>query len=314
MNWTSSMNDDEVLAAVRESLTAARDSLGDVRMRRPAEALITSGRARRARRRLAVRGAVACGTAAVTAAALIATTGGGGAAQAGAVAYVTSRVEKALASENMVYVGRTDSEVWGDTVTWAYGARSQFEEFSPQDGGRPYLADGTALIDGKLVGAYVTYFDRKYSLSALGSQPVSACSTTAALSMGAPLQSTPHWSAFINATLACGAATVTGHVRIDGVETTEITGKPVTVRLSPGYGKAVGAKWATANWTLYVNSKTYLPVRSYGSTETYGGPAAPWTSSSVTDVQWLPPTAANVANTLVSIPPGFQQVDSPADQ
>jgi hypothetical protein len=335
MNWTPSMNDDETLMAVRETLTAARDSLGEVRMRRPVEGLITTGRARRARRRLAVRAAVACGTAAVTAGALIAAAGGGGAgaSQARAIAYVIKRVENALASENLVYVGRTHSEAWGDAVIWALGSQSRFEEFwpttdhrdrvvngqklwdfPPQDRGRPYLADGTALIDGKLVGAYVTYFDRRYSLSAVGSQPVSACSTTAALSMGGPLWPTPHWSAFINATLACGAATVTGHVRVDGVETTEITGKPVTVRLSVGYGKTVGAKWATARWTLYVNSKTYLPVRSYDSTQTYGGPAAPWTSSAVTDVQWLPPTAANIAKTLVTIPPGFQQVNSNADQ
>src|SRR5215468_11270548 len=30
---------------------------------------------------------------------------------------------------------------------------------------RRYLAQGTALIGGKLTGPYVTYFDRKYSLS-----------------------------------------------------------------------------------------------------------------------------------------------------
>jgi hypothetical protein len=336
MNGKPSMNDDEVLAAVRETLTAVRDSLGEVRMRRPAQAIITGGRARRARRRLAVRAAVAGATAVITAAIVLGVTGGdsrGGAPQARTIAYVTKRVENALASENLVYVGRTDSKVWGNAVTWAYGSQSQFEEFwpatdnrdragngqrlwdfPPADRGLPYLASGTALVGGKLVGAYVTYFDRKYSLSALGSQPASACSTTAALSMGGPLWPTPHWSAFINATLACGAAAVTGHVPIDGVETTQITGKPVTVELSAGYAKTVGAKWATARWTLYVNPKTYLPVRSDGSTQTYGGPAAPWTSSAVTDVQWLAPTATSIAKTLISIPPGFQRVASAADQ
>jgi hypothetical protein len=34
----------------------------------------------------------------------------------------------------------------------------------------------------------------------------------------------------------------------------------------------------------------------------------------VTDVKWLPPTAANIARTLVTIPAGFRQVSSPADQ
>jgi hypothetical protein len=120
--------------------------------------------------------------------------------------------------------------------------------------------------------------------------------------------------AFINATLACGAATVTGHVEINRTETTKITGRPVTVKLSKGYGKSVGAKWATARWTLYVNSRTFLPVRIYGSTETFGGPAATHTFSSVTNVRWLPPTAANIAMTLVTIPAGFLRVRSPSDQ
>jgi hypothetical protein len=31
-------------------------------------------------------------------------------------------------------------------------------------------------------------------------------------------------------------------------------------------------------------------------------------------MKWLPPTAANIAQSLVTIPPGFQQVSSPADQ
>jgi hypothetical protein len=177
------------------------------------------------------------------------------------------------------------------------------------------VAVGTALVAGKLTDAYVTYDDHRFSLSGPpGPQPTSACSTDAALSMGGPLIPTAHWLAFINATLACGAAKVTGLVRINGAETTMITGKPVTVRLSAGYGKSVGAKWATARWILYVNPKTFLPVRMYGSTETFGGPAATWVSSSVTNVQWLPPTAANIAMTLVTIPAGFQQVSSPNDQ
>jgi hypothetical protein len=290
------------------------------------------------RRRRATRAAVACGTAAVTAAAVALVVVSGGAARSGVspaqareMAYVTKRVENALASENLVFVGRSSSKTWGNTVTWAYGSRNRFEEywptvdyrdrvvngqhlwdFPPQDRGRPYLAQGTALVRGKLVGAYVTYFDRRYSLSPLGPQPASACSTNAALSMGAPIIPTTHWSAFINATLACGAASVTGHVVINGVETTEITGQPITVRLSPGYAKTVHEKWATARWTLYVNPATYLPVRMSGSTETFGGSAGKYTSSAVTNVRWLPATPASKAQALVTIPPGFHQYTGPA--
>ena len=221
------------------------------------------------------------------------------------------------------------SKVWGPTVTWSYGSRSRFEEFTGSDcghalpngecthrgGSELYLADGTALVGGKLTSAYVTYFDRKFSLEgAPWSPPRSACSPKTALEISGPPSATIHWSAFINATLACGAASVTGHVRIGDRETTKITGKPVTLRLPAGEARAVGEKWVTARWALYVDPTTYLPVRMYGSNETFGGRWPRSTSSGVTDVQWLPPTAANVAKTLVIIPPGFRQVASAADQ
>ncbi len=336
MNTRAPINDDDVLTAVRGSLTAVRDSLDGVRMERPVEALIARGRARRARRTLAIRAAVACGTAAATVAAVIAVTGGasgptvgGNAAQARTVAYVTSRVERALAHENLVFFGRTEGNTWGPTLTWAYGPRSRFAEFTGsacghalasgecthRGGSELYLADGTALVNGKLTSAYVTYFDRKYSLSGPpASAPTSACTPKLALEISGPPSVTIRWADFINGTLACGAASVTRHVRIDGVETTKITGKPVTVALPAGEAKAVRAKWVRVRWILYVSPTTYLPVRMYGSNETFGGKASRFVSSSVTDVQWLPPTAANTAKALVTIPPGFRQVTSPADQ
>src|SRR5262249_58238853 len=111
--------------------------------------------------------------------------GGGGRAGTGArgseahqVAYVLNRVENALAGANLVFEGRTTTAS-GPSITWAYGSRHRWEEFTRRGCGRAlpngwcthrggserYLAEGTALIDGKLTDAYVTYFDRKYSLS-----------------------------------------------------------------------------------------------------------------------------------------------------
>jgi hypothetical protein len=323
------MNDDEALAALRQSLTVVRDSLGEVRMERPVNALFARARARRMRRALAVRTAVACGVAAATVAGVLTVNSArNAAAEASAAAYVTGRVKRALAHEDLVSAGSSFNRAFGNTFTWAYGSQARLEEFSGsgcghslpngacthRGGSELYLTQGTAIVGGKLTGAYVTYFDQKYSLSALASQPTSACSPSAALAMGGPLIPATHWFAFINATLACGAATVTGHVEINRTETTKITGRPVTVKLSKGYGKSVGAKWATARWTLYVNSRTFLPVRIYGSTEMFGGPAATHTFSSVTNVRWLPPTAANIAMTLVTIPAGFLRVRSLNDQ
>jgi hypothetical protein len=296
------------------------------------------------RRRQAARAALACGTAAAVAAtvAVIAVTAraGGTAARTGAdeagarlTAYVTSRVQSALASENLVFVGRTESA--GElSVTWAYRHRSRFEEywpatdhrdrivngqrlwdFPPSLRGKPAQAQGTALVGGRLTFAYVTYFDHRYSLSALRPAPGNPCSVTGLLAMGAPpapSADATDWPSLIAATLACRAATVTGHVKINGVETTRITGKPVTVKLSAGYARAIRARWVTARWTLYVNPATYLPVRMTASTEAFGGPGGRTLYTSATDVRWLRPTPANVAQALVTIPPGFHRFSGPA--
>jgi hypothetical protein len=300
---------DELLRDGMERFTAG--------VRAPAGLARTTGRLRR--RRAGVRAAVACGTAAVTAAAVVAVAAGASGAparstasrvQARTTAYVVRRVENALATEHLVFRGRTVS-TGGSSVTWGYGPQNRYEEFFR---GRRYLAQGTARRDGKLIGVYVTYFDRKFSLSPLTAPAKSACLTTNALEMGGPPIMTNHWSAFISASLACGAASVTGHVRIDGVQTTRITGTPVTVRLSAGYARVVHEKQARVQWTLYVNPTTYLPVRMSGSTATFGGPARSTRFASVTDASWLRPTRANIARTLVIIPAGFRQVSSAASQ
>jgi len=278
---------------------------------------------------------LAAGTAAVcvaVTAAVVAMTGGAtpstgtGGAQARTTAYVIKRVENALAGTDLVFQGRTRSDV-GPSSTWVYGPRNRFEEYSPSNCGHlkpngectmrggsvPFLAEGTALIGGKLTGVYVTFFDHKWSLERLYAA-TGACSTTDRLGMGGPPPVTDQWHAFIQTTLACGTATVTGHVPVDGVETTKITGLPVTVRLPPGQARSVGERWARVQWALYVDPTTYLPVRTYGSTLTYGGPRPSFLSWSVTDVQWLPPTAANIAKALVVIPHGYRHVSSAADQ
>ena len=302
-------------------------------VRAPAGLAHTASKLRR--RRMAVRAAVACGTAAVIATAAVVVAAGASATPPGtnpgmadthAVAYVLSRVQKALTGQHLVLSAHT-SGVWGPSTSWAYGPRHRFEELTGTDcghalpdgacthhgGSEPYLAQGTALIGGKLTSVYVTYFNRKWSMISEVIAP-SACSTTGALEMGGPPPATSNWPAFIKATLACGAATVSGHVQIGGVDALKITGSSLTEKLPPDQAKAYREKWLRSQWTLYVNPKTYLPVRLSGSARTYGGPAPSTYSTSVTDMHWLRPTAANIAKALVTIPAGFHQVSSPADQ
>jgi hypothetical protein len=250
--------------------------------------------------------------------------------EAQTVAYLTSQIRQAVASENMVYVGHTTG-TFGPTTVWAYGKQSQWVEywptadyrdrvvngqrlwdFPPQDRGKAYSSEGTARVGGTLMGAYVVYPDQKYTLSRQLPAEGSACTTTGSLELGGPAVVDVNWKSFIEQMLACGAASAAGRVRVDGVETTKITGKPVTVRLAPAYGRAVRENWITVRWALYVNPATYLPVRIVGSTKSYGGKAGTTISSATTNVQWLRPTKANIAKTLVTIPPGFQQVGSAA--
>ncbi|HEY6279302.1 MAG TPA: hypothetical protein VIX86_23560 [Streptosporangiaceae bacterium] len=328
---------------VEELLREGLDRLtADVRV--PA-GMVARARTHVRRRKIAARAALACGTAAVTAAAVIAATGAGarpgtgGVSNARTTAYVIKRVQNALADANFVIYGQaTGSATFsvgghqvrsgnGPTSSWTYGNTSRMEEFTGSDcghalpdgscthrgGSEPYLADGTALIGGKLTGAYVTYFDHKYSLSPLGDYHLQPCSVTAQLVLGGPAVTMPDWPAFIKAMLGCGTATVTGHARIGGVATIVISGS-VDVPLSKDYSSAVSETRARVRYILYVDSATYLPVRAYGSTETYGGTRGPTIDAYVTNVQWLAPTAANIAQALVTIPPGYTQVNSPADQ
>jgi hypothetical protein len=331
------MKDEEVLAAARASLSQARESLGKVRMERPVAAVVARARARR--RRQLVSGGLAASVAAAVAVVLV--TGGqpvfglspgqapgGAAGQARTVAYVIKQVENALTSTQMVFRGSSHG-VGGPSVTWAYGQRSRWVEFTTkqcgnplprggcthQGGSQPYLAQGTTFIHGKLTGTYVTYYNHRYSLLKLWDPPTSACSAQSAEEVAGLGAITTDWPAFIHATLGCGAAGVTGHVLIDGVETTRITGKPATIKLSPGYAKVIHERWQRASWTLYVNPATYLPVRLTGSVHMFGGPMASYTSSTVTDVRWLPPTRANIAKASITIPAGFHHWrGSPANQ
>src|SRR5262245_40040192 len=218
--------------------------------------LVARARHSHRQRMLTVRAAVVTGTVAVAAAAVFAATigaggaaqpAGGGAAQARTVAYVTSRVERALASQHLVFASRTREHLGGSTITWAtwaYGSRGRTVEFT-HGGSKIYLATGSALVRGKFKTAYVTYYNREYSLSPWLPTAVRPCSTAAGWQTGGPAIPASNWRAFLGASLRCGAATVTGHVRIGGVETTKITGKPVTIRLPAGEAKSLGEKWLT---------------------------------------------------------------------
>lgn len=295
----------------------------------PPADMVARANVRVRRRRIATRAALACGTAAVTAAAVIGVTfpgaqpGTSGVMNARMTAYVIKRVQNALGEANFVIQGRTTASSTS-FMNWTYGNRWRIEEFTGsacghalpdgscthRGGSHPYWDEGTAVIGGRLVEAYVTYWDHRYSLSRFYPLHLKACSVTAQLVLGDAGVAIPHWPAFIRAMLGCEAATVTGHTRTAGVATIVISGA-ADVPLSKGYGRAVREKRVRAGYTLYVDAANYLPVRVVGTLETYGGAAGPNPVTSVTDLRWLPPTPGNITKALVTIPHGYQQWKGP---
>ena len=222
--------------------------------------VIARGRAVR-RRRMAVRAAAGAGAAAVTAAAVIAAAvgagAGGGAVRARTAAYVVSRVEKALARQHLVLRGRTTTTA-GPTISWAYGPRNRFEELTGR--GLRSRPARRVLHPPRRIRALPRRRDRAHRREAHrrlrhllqprvepaagGAIPASACSRTGAFQMAGPPIPTSDWPAFIRATLACGAATVTRHVQIGGQETLKITGSPATIKLPPGSGQGLSREMA----------------------------------------------------------------------
>ena len=94
------------------------------------------------------------------------------------------------------------------------------------------------------------------------------------------------------------------------METTKITGNPVTVRLSKAYGKVVHEKYARALWTLYVNPQDVPSSARLRRDGDVRRPGRPHAFCATTNVSWPLSTAANKARALVVIPPGYDPVSS----
>lgn len=316
MNSKSPMNDDELLAAVRGSLAAARDSLDAVRMERPVEALIATARARRARRVLAVRAAVACGAAAAAVAGVLAVTGARGvtparesasAAQARTTAYVIGRVRDAVAQNNMVVQALyTFSPAFPAIAQWSYRGHFSMMQSGlmhvpgvPWAQGQVSFGAGTATHNGKLTYVQVDYRHHEwYPTPQQGFMP-SQCS--AGLDIvefaGAPVD----WPTYIQRALSCRLFKVAGHALVDGQETIKVTGS-MTERHSPPYTTM------RTDAVLYVNRSTYMPVRVTWSNLTRAADGKALLGTIREDVRLLPPTARNIARASIPIPAGFRNV------
>ena len=161
-------------------------------MRVPAD-LVDRARTRVRRRKIAVRGAVACGTAAVTAAAVI-TAGGagarpgtGGITNAQTTGYVVKRIENAVARLNMVVrTESTFSPAFPPITRWNYHGNNRAVQSGlmppaqvknlPWAQGHQSWGAGTATISGKRTYVQLDYRHHEWYPA---EAPSSSCRTGA---------------------------------------------------------------------------------------------------------------------------------------
>jgi hypothetical protein len=311
-----------------------RDSMerfvADIRL--PA-GLADRARRRHRQRRFAQGTAIVAGTAvlsvvvaAVTGAAGFArtaqsgATGGSVAGHALTTAYVVRQVSDALANDNMVMRATRSASAGGHPtycctspggqlstqyVTWVYQGRISYFLYGLHS--QPQWNAGTALINGKLTQVYVEYLQRQWSLlpgnPLFPTPPASACAKSEFLSAS---EIDANWPSEIRSSLACGAYHVDGYADIGGVKTIKVTGSVV-------FNDPRGGSSNTT--TLFVDPASYLPVQVTQSMTINRLPAELGSGSktiqSSDDIQWLKPTPANIAETLVTIPAGFQETAGP---
>lgn len=287
------MNDHDLITAMRESFT-------DVQSVTPVEQIVSRSRVIRTRRRIpGAVAVVAVAAAAGTAAALIPS----GPAKPAPVAkqttaYVVSHVAKALDAmpgNTVVFTQRMTVPATDPLIeTWAdEGDRSRMESFTLS--GQPETASGITF-SGPVTQltrtvTVVDYQDKTWwrSASFYGNGNVPATVWTCSNVGTDDLNWNPgEMAAQLRTELSCGDLKVAGSGTVGGVPAVELSGD------FNGSGTL----------TYWVNATTYLPFRF---TAAGGGPTFQM------NLQWLPPTAANLAEVNVVIPAGFTQVPPPGN-
>jgi hypothetical protein len=270
------------------------------------------------RRRARTRAVAAAATAAVAAIGVVAGIAGGHPApgsppRSGSTetAYVVDHVTRALGTvspDAVVFVRQTyqpATAALSPAEQWTEGGSSRQEAFTLS--GAPEWDNGTYYTNGQLTAVEADYQNRtwfetsqKMPRTSLTPPPpvevcqqgqVPRCSSTGQPCSDASFNTTdwspPALAAQIRAEQACGMLKVVGHSYVDGVYTVKLTGTASKI-----------------TQTYWINQSTYLPVRL----ETSWGPVGPHSTVSVADVQYLPPTKANLALLKVHIPAGFKRV------
>jgi len=254
-------------------------------------------------RRLARRAAVTVTAGVACAAAVIAVSAAGASAPARpatpATAFLASHVVQALdaiSPDTVVFVYITNKPANSNLPPqemWAGKDTSRTVGLTPA--GHITTDDSTTFTPRSTTALQVDYQKRTWwrSVGPGVVKPAPAASISYSCSTVSPttmVLSAPDMAASIRTEVACGELKAAGASSVDGVRAVKLTGK---------VGSILETYW--------INAVTYLPVRI--NTEWLG------TDSLMReDIQWLPPTAANLAKLTVPIPSNFTQITPPPGQ
>jgi hypothetical protein len=245
-------------------------------------------------RRAAARAIVAAGTAAVAAIGAAVAFSGPAAPATRNTAYVVGHVAQALDTvpagtilhERMTYIPAGTGPGTDPITFWANSSRVRMEIFTPAG---QLVSDWGSLTTPTAFSAVdVNYRAKVWSRTAgPGSNPVPAdqltCSSTSRhiLVIFNPSEMVD----LLRAEVSCGMLKADGTATVNGVSV-------IKLNVAMPHGTK----------TYWVSPTTYLPVRITVNR----GAGAPVMQD---DLQWLPPTAANVAELSFPVPPsGFTQV------
>lgn len=282
----------------------------------------------RSRQRRVMTGTAAAVAAVAAVAAAIVTTGATGASRDGGTyttAYIVSHIDSALgtaaSAQDIAYL----SETGGLVYRWLYnGPQGVLTRNELQSGGGRLgeIDTGTATTQAGTTSTLVNYYTKTWwqqTSPETPGQPVPPSSCAAQVQLDVQSATLPVLAADIRQALACGQLTNEGTEQIDGVNAVELAS--VQTVTSPAHdvtrqGKTILIPSTTFTTTtnIWVDPASYLPVQFVTTTteKSASDPGSFLTGSGPWDIQWLPPTGANLALLTVQIPPGFTQVAPPS--
>jgi hypothetical protein len=277
---------------------------------------VPGGLARRAaqhrRRRIVTRATAAAGTAVVVAGVAIAATtavaprDGGTIASARLVSDIRSALDAATTGDDIMQVRIQNrlAEAWYYQNAREVLARDVIFSAS----GQPSFDQGYTATSTSATSTSVSYTAKTWSTSTVKADLLrrypfppglrSTCLAAICLNLR---QDPGALTSDIREALSHGQLTRDGTEDINGVNAIKL----VAVVSKP---QASGQFRFVGSTTLWVNPATYLPVRIRTNLTVTLGHGQTTHMVNTSDVSWLPPTSANLADLRVPIPAGFTQV------